>query len=254
MIKQQLWEWFERNHSYQLVKWDSFDYSILNYITYSKRRGRGPRGEVNDAWIMADTETSKKTKNKQNHLVAWSISIRYGHMNIVTLWGSRPSDFCSCLNELRSNMHGDLMIYWHNMAYDYTFLRKFLYQSYGTPASQLNIKSHYPIIIKWPGFTMKDSLILLQRKLEKAGEDFNVAHKKAVGYWDYDKIRNQDDPISEQELVYITNDTLCGVEVLDALATSLNKDVLSIPFTSTGIVRDRVRRVGKSYRAHDLFL
>ena len=254
MIKQQRWEWFERNHSYQLVKWDSFDYSILSYITYTKRRGRGPRGEVNDSWIMADTETSKKTRNKENHIVAWSISIRYGHMNIVTLWGSRPSEFCDCLNELKKNMRGDLMIYWHNMAYDYTFLRKFLFMSYGTPASQLNIKSHYPIIIKWPGFTFKDSLILLQRKLEKAGEDYDVVHKKAVGFWDYDGIRNQDDPISEQELTYITNDTLCGVEVLDALATSLNKDVLTIPFTSTGIVRDRVRRVGKHYRAHDLFL
>ena len=78
---------------------------------------------------------------------------------------------------------------------------------------QLNIKSHYPLFIEFDnGLMFKDSLILAQRSLEKWSADMDVEHQKAVGLWDYDKIRMQDDYLDNYEKTYIEHDTLAGVE------------------------------------------
>ena len=80
-----------------------------------------------------------------------------------------------------------MYIYFHNLAYDYVFLRLFLFDAFGTPKKQLNTKPHYPIMIGFEnGIILKDSLILAGCKLEKWANDLNVNHKKAVGNWQYD--------------------------------------------------------------------
>ena len=101
---------------------------------------------------------------------------------------------------------------------------------------------------------IKDSLILAQRKLEKWANDLDVEHKKAVGSWDYDKFRNQDTPLSTEELHYIECDTLAGVECLDKTMEALHKRIYSIPLTATGIPREQTRVRGKKYHARDWFL
>lgn len=193
---------------------------------------------------------------KDNHICAWTISIRAFNMNFCTLWGRKPSEMIECINLIMLMMEGDeTFIYFHNLSYDYTFLRKFMFQSWGTPDKQLNTKPHYPIYIKFNnGLTIKDSLILAQRGLEKWAKDMDVEHQKAVGCWDYDIIRNQDYIYNEEELKYIENDTLAGVECLQATLDILKKNISTIPYTATGIPREAVRKIGKENRARDRFL
>lgn len=244
---------------YQLIRFDQFDYTILQYINKVTRAGSKKHGKqiYNDCFIMADTETSKKKKRYKgpNHVVAWSIAIRAYHRNVVCLYGSRPDDFCKCLTDILKYMPGDhTIVYFHNLAYDYAFLRKFLFKEYGLPVSQLNTKPYYPISITFKkGLQLRDSLILSQCKLEKWANDLDVEHKKAVGSWDYDKIRDQRGKFSKSELEYIQNDVLAGVECLDALCINLNKHVYSMPFTATGIPRDETRQIGRKNKAHNLF-
>ncbi len=190
-----------------------------------------------------------------NHVVAFTISLRAFDMNLVTLWGHKPSDMVKCIDSLMQHMSGDdTIIYFHNLAYDWVFLRKFIMQKYGTPDKQLNTKSHYPIYIKWGnGLILKDSLILAQRSLDKWAKDMDVEHKKAVGLWDYDKLRTQHEIYSKDELTYIEHDTLAGVECIDKMMHTLNKYLFSMPYTATGIPREQVRNIGKAYNAKDLF-
>ena len=83
----------------------------------------------------------------------------------------------------------------------------------------------------------------------------NVDHKKAVGKWDYLKIRNQSyDHFSDEELEYIEHDTLAGVECIDKLMAQLNKRIYSMPYTATGIPREEARKRGKQNRAREDFL
>ena len=241
------------NLEYQIAFWADYDFSALAILPSIRRRGMYQKGSICNAWIMGDTETSKKPVGEHNHVCAWSISIRSCHNNIVSLWGRNPLELLFTIRKLTQYCKGDIIIYFHNLAYDYIFLRKFLFMTFGTPNKQLATKSHYPILIEWDGLILKDSLILAQRKLEKWADDLGAEHKKAVGKWEYNKIRTQNENFTSDELLYIVNDTLAGVECLDILATSLKKNIQSIPFTATGIIRDHIRKVGKLNKAHDLF-
>lgn len=239
---------------YQCIFYKDFNFDILDKIMYIRKPGRN--GQVySDCIIMLDTETSKATPGgfiEENHLVAWTISIRAFHMNICTLYGHKPSECIDCLNKMLEHLSGEkTFVYIFNASYDWVFLRKFMLKEYGIPVKQLNTKPHYPIYIEFAnGLVLRDALILAQRKLEKWAEDMDVEHKKAVGSWDYDLIRNQDHVFTPEEIHYIENDTLAGVECLDKLMESINKEIYSIPWTATGIPRDEIKKRGKEHNGY----
>ena len=244
-------------HKYKMLRWDKFDYSILSRnIMYYKKKGKFQKGTWNDVIITADTETSRSHEISSdplpNHVVAWTISIRAYHCNIVTLYGTMPSEMIGAFQKIREVLKGDdIYIYWHNLAYDWVFLRLFLFAAFGFPKKELNTKPHYPIMLGFEnGIILKDSLILAGCKLEKWANDLNVHHKKAVGSWDYDKVRDQGEKFTRDELHYIENDTLALAECIDAFCISLHKSVYSIPYTATGIPREEVRNRGKDHNAH----
>ena len=272
-------QFLEKYIPYQMVFYSQFDYEILTKsIPYFKKAGRGRDITYNDVIIMADTETSKKEINsvyyedKQingavvklkkynpvpNHIVAWTISIRAYEHNITTLYGNTPEEFTQCLALIQDALKGDeTYIYFHNLSYDWVFIRKHMFNRFGHPERQLNTKSHFPIFIKFGnGICLRDSLCLAQRKLEKWADDLDVPHKKAVGKWDYTKIRNQHGEFfNSGELTYIENDTLAGVECIDTTMQALNKHIYSMPYTATGIPREETRKIGKRFGARDSFL
>lgn len=243
---------------YQLVRWDKYKYRKLKNILYVRRSGRGDNDTYSDCIIMADTETSKGAQKgiMPNHVCAFTLSIRAYHQNIVTLFGSKPSDFVKMLQKLKIYLAGDkIIIYFHNLAYDWVFLRKFLIQEFGTPTKMLATKPHYPIYIEFAnGLIFKDSLILSQRNLQKWAEDLSTEHQKAVGKWDYLKIRNQSDTdFTSEELEYIEHDTLAGVECIDKTMSQLGKRIYSMPYTATGIPREEARKRGKNNHAREDF-
>lgn len=248
--------------NYRRCYYKNFPYDKLDKISYIKRPGRVKDEDkdttFNDIIIMADTETSRKKEGEigQNHVVAWTISLRAYGKNICTLYGTKPSEMCDCIEKLQEAMKGDkTIIYFHNMPYDWIFLRKFLFQRFGAPCKQLNVKPFYPIYIEFPGgLVLRDSLILSQCGLEKWANDLDVAHKKSTGLWDYDKLRDQNGTFSEDELEYIEHDTLAGVECIDKLMSNLGKKICSMPWTMTGIVREEVKAEGKKHHYHDQFL
>lgn len=236
-----------------------FDFGILRHVSYLARGGKKNSETTNDIVIMADTETSKEIQGEicKNYVVAWTISMRAYGMNIATLYGTRPSEMVDCINRLIMAMRGDkTIIYIHNMAYDWMFLRKFFLAAWGTPLHQLNTKPHYPVVIEFAnGIVLKDSLILSQRKLDKWAKDLDVEHKKASGAWDYDRIRHQGERLDADERTYIEHDTLAGVECIDKTKNTLGKRINSMPFTATGIPREQVRKLAseRANRGRDVF-
>jgi len=249
---------FHECWEYEMTYFTDFDYSILDRMMFIKRAGRGDNAAFNEVLIMADTETSKKKPDEicENHVCAWTISLRAFDMNIFTLYGNRPSDMIKTITKIHNSMRGDkTLIYFHNFAYDYVFIRQFMFKEWGFPKSILNTKPHYPIIMEFMnGICFRDSLILAQRSLDRWSKDLDVEHQKALGKWDYDKIRNQDAVFTSDELEYIEHDTLAGVECLQKTMDALGKKVYSIPFTATGIPREEVRIRGQDNNAHDAFL
>lgn len=245
--------------NYVRLYWDDFDYAILDNCIYKKSHKKAIK-TYNDITIMIDTETSKPEEYsdtfKDNHVVIWTLSIRLLDVNICTLYGRKPSDLMKCIKRIIESMKGDKTIFfWHNMSYDYVFVRKFLFAAFGEPVNMLNVKSHYPINIDFEnGVCFRDSLILSQRGLEKWAKDMCVEHQKAIGSWDYNALRHQNTHLSDDELHYAEFDTLAGVECIDALKNQLHKDIGTLPFTSTGILRELMQKVGIKNGAREWFL
>lgn len=246
--------------SYNMYNYAQFNYNVLKKINTVYKRSGGHVYYSNEVVIMADTETSKNEDHKtdvfENHVVAWTISIRAAGMNIVTLYGTAPEDMINTISKIHDTMRGNrTYIFFHNLSYDWVFLRQFFFNVFGTPERQLNTKPHYPISIEFTnGVILRDSLILAQRSLEKWANDLNVEHKKAVNEWDYNKVRNQGGTFSHDELEYIEHDTLAGVECIDAMKKTLSKHVSTLPYTATGIVREQFRKCAKKNRGREWFL
>ena len=244
------------SYQYRLQPWRSFDYDLLHNVYIRTRYNQKDKPTCNDCIIFLDTETSKSRDKEDNYIVIWTITVRAFNQNIVTLYGKKPSDCVECLNRMQKAFRGhQTFIYVHNLSFDWVFLRKFLFARFGFPVYQLNTKPHYPIYIEFEnGIILRDSLILAQRKLEKWAVDLDVEHKKAVGLWDYDLIRDQDQDYSFDELTYAENDTLAGAECIDRLKETLNKTIFGMPWTMTGIVRERIRKIGSKHNGHEFFL
>ena len=238
---------------------------ILKFAETVRRAGRGSNDLYNDLIIGADTETSKTGPDEfdetgryipqENIVVAWTISIRCESGNICTIWGLKPSEMMKFIKELHETLEGEKTIfYWHNMAYDFWFLQKFCVRTFGVPVKQLNTKPHYPVTIEFEnGIIFKDSLIIAQKSLERWANELEVEHRKAAGFWDYNKKRNQKGCFTPEELEYIEHDTLALVECLDKLKLKLHKPVYSIPITCTAIIREVVRNEGRRNRAKNRF-
>lgn len=256
---------FFYNVGYEFTRFDSYDYSILSKCPVDQARG-AHKDRLNECFIMFDTETSKSApdsysvrsdgkkdyKENENYIVAWTLAINIYGWNIVCLYGSRPSELVDTIMKVNESLPGTKTIFYcHNLSYDWPFCKKFLIRELGAPIEQLNTKPHYPIDLTFiDGIHLRDSLILAQRSIERWANDFQVEHRKAVGSWDYNKIRHQGEELTEEEQLYIQNDVLAGVECLNALRKQLGKTYAGMPYTNTGIVRAEAKRRGKPHGAH----
>lgn len=248
--------WFLNEMPYKLWHHSEFNFSYLKNIMTITRAGKGAHITFADCFIMLDTETSKSIYREDNHICAWTISIRAYDLNICTIYGHHPHTMIETVLKIHSSIGAErTIIYVHNLGYDWVFIRKFMFKKYGDPIKQLNTKPYYPIMIEFEnGIQLRDSYILSQRSLEKWANDLDVEHKKAKGSWDYDLYRNQSHVFTDDELHYIENDTLAGVECLDSLKKTLKKHIYSMPYTATGIPRNEVRKRGQKNHAHERFM
>lgn len=265
-IKKEAAFFYKNMLQYQMLYYIDFDFSNLSKIIYHYRRGaRKNRTSYNDCFIMADTETSRsrtiyKEDTYYNYVCAWSIAIRSFNKNLVCLWGRKPSELAHCLRLISDAMRGDeTFIYFHNLPYDWQFMRKFFIDEFGEPVQQLNTSKHKILfscfsVIHDKKLIIKDSLPLAQVSLEKWAEILQVEHKKAVGKWDYDIIRDYNYIFSPGELLYMENDVLAGVECLEATCKLYNKNISSIPYTMTGFVREGFCKVLRKYHDQALAL
>ena len=249
-------KFFDLYWSYKRCFYDHFPYEILDKIMYIQKPSKEDKTSYNDVMIMFDTETSKKPKGDENHVCAWSIAIRAYDQNLVTLWGHKPSELVECILRIHEHLKGDhTILYAHNLGYDWTFCRRFFIKAFGIPVKQLNIKPYLPVYIEFSnGIILRDSLIVSGCSLEKWTAEMGVDHMKASGKWDYNKIRHQRGLFSPDEMLYIENDVLGGVECLDKLKNALGKKIYNMPWTMTGIVRESLYHEGVKHNAHKEFL
>ena len=193
--------------------------------------------------VSFDIETSN-----DYYLNAKRIHMKCGYMwcfqiniNGFDFWGRTWDEFLYMLNEMskffKLSDKKRMMIYVHNLAFEFQFMRKFLNWT-----QMFALDERKPLYCVCDlGIEFRCSMLLTNMSLEKLGESLmKYKVKKLKGDLDYDKIRNSKTPVSDNELHYCLND----VRVVSSyIQEQIEKEgnISNIPLTATGYVRRAVR-------------
>ena len=194
-----------------------------------------------------DIEVSSFYRGKEKHatMYIW----QFGILNWVT-YGRTWEEFIGFMGVL-SQVLGlsedlKLMVYVHNLAYEFQFLRKLVKWD-----KIFLLDERKPVYADWGGFEFRCSLKLSSKSLKKVGEDL-VKYKeyKHEGDLDYQLIRFHSTPLTPKELGY------CEADIRVLLAYIQEKietdgSICYIPLTNTGYVRNYCRKeCFKNYKSY----
>lgn len=134
-----------------------------------------------------------------------------------------------------NNTYMDVFV--HNLPFDASFLipRENVYKMFASSTH----KPYYYITTL--GVQYKDTVVLTQKTLDALGKGLTkFGVRKAVGDFDYNKIRTGLTPFTKKEYGYVTNDTLVLAAYIDEELDTYHH-LCNLPMTMTGTVRDFAR-------------
>ena len=192
-----------------------------------------------------DIETSSFIASKDENgepVKAATMYIWQLGLNGTVVYGRTWDEFDNVINELvdylelSSKRH--LLIYVHNLGYEFQFIRKRFEWD-----KVFAIKQRRPVYAICGGIEFRCSLFLSNYSLEYIGK--NLLHKypveKLVGNLDYSKIRHSKTPLTDEELAYCINDVKVVMSYIQE-KIEMDGDISRIPLTNTGYVRNYCRK------------
>lgn len=186
-----------------------------------------------------DIETSSFMQDTQK--VAIMYEWTFGINGLVVI-GRRWNEFFPMLEKivdyLGLSTDTRLVVYVHNLAYEFQYIRKWL--DWEKVFSISNRKPIYAVTTS--GVEFRCSYLLSGYSLAKIGENLRTYHiKKMVGDLDYEKVRHSETPMTDAEIGYCVNDVKVVMAYIAEKITA-DGDISRIPMTKTGYVRNFCRK------------
>lgn len=185
---------------------------------------------------MQDGNGRKAKLEKAAIMYVWQFGIN-GYTIMGRTWGEFVTMMQTVSEVLGLNDKLRLIVYVHNLSYEFQFLRKwFEWQRV------FSIDLRKPIYAITTGnIEFRCSYLLSGYSLAKLGEQL-MKYKcaKAVGDLDYQQIRHSETPLTDAEIHYCINDikvVMCYIQ--ERIEES--KGITHIPITKTGFVRKYCR-------------
>ena len=232
---------------------DTFDYSIISAAGLQKRK-QGNQGRKNDKraykdlFCAFDIETTNHPDLEQAFMYIWQFQIE-DQTIIGRSWMEFKEFMFNC--RLRLKEHEYLMIYVHNLSFEFSFLKGI----YNFKSDEVfSIESRKVLrCTMYDHFELRCSYLLTNMNLATFTKRMGVTEKLSGEDFDYSKIRYPWTELSDQELQYCIVDVKALVEALKVYFKIENDNYYSIPFTSTGFVRRDVKRAMRHYNRQDLY-
>ena len=189
-----------------------------------------------------DIETSsffRSTGNDEQKVAImyeWTFGI-YGAVIVGREWDEFVTMLETLCGELNLTENKRLIVYVHNLSYEFQFMRKWLEWD-----KVFSIDNRKPIYaLTTAGIEFRCSYLLSGYSLAKLGDDLRTySVRKLVGELDYEKIRHTKTPLTPQEIAYCVNDVRV---VMAYISDRIEQDgeISRIPLTKTGYVRNYCR-------------
>lgn len=237
-------------------KWEqafTVDEANLNYdipfISYTKKK---QRLEVCSDIVTFDIETTTYSENgtPNGFMYIWQACV-FG----TCVYGRTWEEFIALLEKLVNaynlNETRTLVIYVHNLGFEFQFMNDFLSSAFGAPKIFASQKRK-PIYVTYPcGIEFRCSYKLSNMSLAKFCEnELGCEYLKGEGDLDYRKMRTPYTYIDDCELSYAIGDVKCLYSAVKAKLVNEEDTVKSIPLTNTGYIRRDCRNNCKKDRAY----
>lgn len=165
---------------------------------------------------------------KSGYMIVWQATID-GEIVIGRTW----PEFMEFLKGIRTRVGSRLIVWVHNLSFEFQFLRNLITDFEVFAREPIRpFRAYSPAL----DIEFRDTLCLTNAKLEDVPEIFHLDVRKAVGKWDYDKIRTPETELTEYEIDYAAGDVIV-TDALVRLMLDLYKHLYKIPMTNTSRLR-----------------
>lgn len=225
-----------------MIFYKEMDFSFIkNLETIDVGKGKKKKSYI-DAIFAFDIETTtygEKVEEQKNFMYIWQMAVKIRGKEAFAWYGRTWKDYINCMHRISAQTKSNIVIFVHNLAYEFQYLRSFV--------DILKIENVFLLDTREPlKFTMLKNLEYrcsykqTNMSLLEFTRKYKVQHVKLENY-DYDKLFFSDSEMTDFEKSYCENDVLGLVEALEA-QNDLNGDtVASMPSTSTGYVRRDIK-------------
>lgn len=226
---------------FEKINTDIHNFRDLQFLKF--KRG-GKVTEWCEEYATFDTETSH-IKDEIAWIYQWAF---YFDSNVFT--GRKPSEFINLLYELSKRyclgVNKKIIIYVHNLSYDYQYMKMFL-KKYDENIRVLATDAHSILIVDICGFRFLCSYKLSNLSLDLFSKSYSEKYVKYSGAINYDIVRYQDDSLKSIDWEYQVSDVMSQHDAIKHyLKVNGYTYAHEAPFTSTGFVRNRARKMSKA--------
>lgn len=195
-------------------------------------------------FVSLDTETSHN--HNEDNPIGWIYQWAFKFQKQI-IYGRTPTDLCKNLVMLSKYLNlcdnKRLLVYVHNLPYDFSYLIQFFSEHFGEPKKILAYATHKVFMISYPnGLEFRCSYKLSNKSLDKWSKDLNTRHRKLIETIDYNKINTQSSPLFSKEWKYQFYDIIVLDECIKEQLKQYNDNTATIPYTSTGYIRREIKR------------
>lgn len=237
---------------YNVYNVNNFPYDRLSKTALKCKHKKGKEILLDFGTYDIETTTIEVANTFVGFMYHWQMCIA-SYVCIGRTW----EEWRIFMNELEriyeTNEKRIFVIYVHNLAYEYQFMKDFINEDVKVFA----IRSRKPLYITLPeGIEFRCSYLLTNMTLQKACENEDgCIYQKASGDLDYRVCRTPSTVLTNIELGYCVADVVCLYSFICARLRNEKDTLESIPMTSTGYVRRDCRRYCREdQRYHRKFL
>lgn len=192
--------------------------------------------------VFLDTETSHTADNSAAWIHQWAA--RWGAVYIT---GRDVNSLVTFLQNVSGYVKGmrskkkKTLVYIHNLPYDWQYFKDFL------PGQEVfATKPRKPLTVRWENLDIRCSYQLTHKALAMWAR--GTAHPKLIGKYDYNVIRYPWTPLTDMEWAYQLNDVAAMYDAWHRDRTNDGYTVADVPLTTTGFIRNIVRKVSHEHR------
>ena len=197
-----------------------------------------------------DIETSSfyDNGNKKAIMYIWQFAIK-DNVIMGRTWNEFNTLIEKIKNILNLNKHRKIIVYIHNLSYEFQFLyKRFNITDVFADSERKPIKAEIDGCI-----ILKCSYRLSGYSLETLAKNLKKPLKKMVGDLDYKKLRHSKTAITESELNYCIQDVLIVNEYIKEQIEEYG-DIEKIPLTQTGKIRRYTRHNTEKNKSYKYFI